>query len=168
MIESPTELIPVIGAMDRTIDMAMSTIGAGNLSTKEQIIAEQQEAIRELSTPVLQVRDGLLILPLVGVVDTARARQLTESLLVAIRDRRASVAVIDITGVPIVDSKVANHLVQTVRAAPLMGADVVVTGSSAEIAQTLVAIGADLGDINTLVDLQSGSEAASRIHGGAS
>lgn len=148
--------------MDRFVDLAMSAIGGAYIATKEAIIGQQQEAIRELSTPVLQVRDRLLVLPLVGLVDSVRARQLTEALLRTIRDRRAKVAIMDITGVPIVDSKVANHLVQTVRAARLMGAIVIMTGLSPEIAQTLVKLAADLGDVRTLGDLQSGIEEAER------
>lgn len=92
------------------------------VAERERIIGLQQEAIRELSTPVLQIRDRLLILPIIGMIDTLRAKQLTESLLHAIRANRAKVAVMDITGVAAVDSKVANHLVQTVAAARLMGA----------------------------------------------
>jgi anti-anti-sigma regulatory factor len=154
-----------VAGMNRYCDMALAEIGEGYLETKQVIIGEQQQAIRELSTPVLQVLERLLILPVVGVVDTLRARQLTEELLAAIRDRRARVVVMDVTGVPIVDSKVANHLVQSVEAARLMGATVIVTGISAEIAQTLVTIGADLRNIQTLGDLQGGLEEAWRILG---
>lgn len=128
-------------------------------------IRKQEEAIRELSTPVLQVREGLLILPIIGVIDPGRARQLTEQLLRAIRTNRAKVVVMDITGVPSVDSKVANHLVQTVEAARLMGASVIVTGLSAEVAQALVIVGIDLNRIRTVVDLQGGIEEAERILG---
>ena len=130
------------------------------IAERERTIAFQQEAIRELSTPVLQVRDRLLILPIIGVLDSQRAKQLTESLLHAIRTTRAKVAVMDITGVAAVDSKVANHLMQTVAAARLMGAKVIVTGLSADVAQALVALGVDLGPLNTVGDLQGGLEEA--------
>ena len=133
---------------------------------REQIIRQQQEAIKELSTPVLQLRDRLLILPVVGMIDTHRAKLLTEHLLQAIRSKRAKVVVIDITGVAAVDSKVANHLVQTVAACRLMGAQVIVTGLSAEVAQTLVVLGVDLIKINTVGDLQGGIEEAERILAG--
>jgi len=132
---------------------------------REKVVRLQQEVIRELSTPVLQLREGVLILPIIGGIDTQRARQLTEGLLRAIRANRARVVVMDITGVPGVDSKVANHLLQTVQAARLMGASVIVTGLSAEVAQTLVAIGVDLSKLNTLSDLQSGIEEADRLVG---
>lgn len=128
-------------------------------------IRRQEEAIRELSTPVLQVRAGLLILPIIGVIDPTRARQLTEQLLRSIRANRAKVVVMDITGVPSVDSKVANHLVQTVDAARLMGASVIITGLSSEVAQALVLVGIDLSRMRTVVDLQGGIEEAERILG---
>jgi rsbT co-antagonist protein RsbR len=132
---------------------------------RERVIRLQQEALRELSTPVLQIRDRLLILPIIGVIDTQRARQVTESLLHAIRTHRAKVAVIDITGVPVVDSKVANHLMQTVMAARLMGTLAIVTGLSADVAQALVTLGVDLGNVRTAGDLQGGLEEAERLLG---
>ena len=132
---------------------------------RERIIGAQQAAIRELSTPVLQLRDRLLILPMIGMIDSERAMQLTENLLQAIRANRARVVVMDVTGVAAVDSKVANHLIQTVAAARLMGAVVIVTGLSAEVAQALVALGVDLGRINTIGDLQGGLEEAERLLG---
>ncbi len=114
---------------------------------------------------MLQVRERLLILPVIGVIDTPRARQLTEQLLRGIRANRARVAVLDITGVPRVDSVVANHLVQMVEASRLMGASVIITGLSAEISQTLVTIGVDLSKINAVGDLQGGIERAELLLG---
>jgi rsbT co-antagonist protein RsbR len=149
--------------MNRAIDIAMSHIGEAYLSAKEQIIAQQQEAIRELSMPVLQVHDHLLVIPLVGMLDATRARQLIESLLHAIRDRRARAVVIDVTGVPLVDTAVANHLVQAVDAARLMGATVAISGISPEMAQTLVMLGARLPEASTLVDLQEAIEEMTRV-----
>ena len=132
---------------------------------REKTIGLQQDAIRQLSTPVLQVRDRLLILPIVGEIDRQRARQLTEQLLHSIRSRRAQVVVIDITGVPAVDSGVANRLIQTVEAARLMGAATIVTGLSAEVAQTLVDLGVELSKVTTVGDLQGGIEMAERMLG---
>ena len=114
---------------------------------------------------MLQVRERLLILPIIGVIDPQRARQLTEQLLRGIRTNRAKVVVIDITGVAAMDVTVANHLVQTVEASRLLGATVIVTGLSPEIAQTLVTIGVDLGKMNTVGDLQGGIEQAERLLG---
>ena len=141
------------------------TVAVGFVQERERTIVEQQEAIRELSTPVLRVRDRLLILPIIGAIDPQRARQLTEQLLRAIRSSRARVVVIDITGVAAMDSSVANHLVQTVEAARLLGAAVIVTGLSSEIAQTLVNIGVELAKMNTVGDLQGGIEQAERLLG---
>lgn len=124
-----------------------------------------EEAVRALSTPVLPLRERLLILPIIGVIDSARALQLTEELLNAIRSYRAKAVVMDITGVPIVDSKVANHLLQTVEAARLMGAAVIVTGLSPEISQTLVRIGVDLSRLRTVGDLRGGLEEAEQLLG---
>ena len=138
------------------------TVGVGFVQERERIIRQQQEAIRELSTPVLPVRERLLILPIIGVIDPQRARQLTEQLLHGIRTNRARVVVMDITGVPVMDANVANHLVQTVEAARLLGATVIVTGLSPEIAQTLVTIGVDLTKMTTVGDLQGGIEQAER------
>lgn len=143
----------------------LSIVALAFIEEREKVVRQQQEAIRELSTPVLQLRQGVLVQPVIGVIDTQRARQLTEGLLRAIRANRAKAVVMDITGVPGVDSKVANHLLQTVQAARLMGASVIVTGLSAEVAQTLVAIGVDLSKLHTLGDLQSGIEEAERLVG---
>ena len=152
----------ILDAYEPAANRIAITVAVGFVQERERIIREQGEAIRELSTPVLQVRERLLILPIIGVIDPQRARQLTEQLLRGIRTNRAKVVVLDITGVPYIDSAVANHLVQTVEAARLLGATVIVTGLSPEIAQTLVNIGVDLGKMNTVGDLQGGIEEAER------
>lgn len=132
---------------------------------RERTINLQSEAIRELSTPVLQLRDRLLLLPLIGVIDTHRARLITENLLKAIRATRAKVVVMDVTGVATIDSKVANHLFQTVVAAKLMGALVIVSGVSADVAQSMVSLGIELAPFTTVGDLQGGVEDAERMLG---
>src|SRR5882757_9879859 len=155
----------ILDAYEPAANRIANTVAVGFVQERERVIRQQQEAIRELSTPVLQVRERLLILPIIGVIDPQRARQLTEQLLRAIRNNRARVVVIDITGVPSVDAKVANHLLQTVDATRLMGASVIVTGLSSEIALTLVTIGVDLTKINAVGDLQGGLEEAERVLG---
>src|SRR5206468_6789540 len=155
----------VLDAYEPAANRIANTVAVGFVQERERIIREQQEAIRELSTPVLQVRERLLILPIIGVIDSLRTRQLTEQLLRGVRHHRAKVVVVDITGVPTIDSTAANHLLQTVEASRLMGARVIVTGLSAEIAQTLVAIGGDLSTLNTVGDLQGGIEEAERLLG---
>jgi rsbT co-antagonist protein RsbR len=131
---------------------------------RERIINRQQEAIRELSVPVLKVRERMLLLPLIGVMDTHRARLVTENLLHSIREERARVVVIDVTGMANVDTKVAHHLLQTIAAARLMGARVVVTGLSPEISQALVLLGIDLSRVMATGDLQSGIEEAEHVN----
>ena len=155
----------VLDAYEPAANRIAITVAVGFVQERERVIREQQEAIRELSTPVLPVRERLLILPIIGLIDRQRARQLTEQLLCAIRTNRAKVAVMDITGVPAMDSNVANHLVQTVEASRLLGATVIVTGLSPEIAQTLVTIGVDLRTMHTVGDLQGGIEEAERLLG---
>ncbi|HET6834822.1 MAG TPA: STAS domain-containing protein [Acidimicrobiales bacterium] len=155
----------VLDAYEPAANRIANTVGVSFVQERERIIRQQQEAIRELSTPVLQVRPRLVILPIIGALDSQRARQLTEQLLRAIRTNRAKVVVIDITGVPEIDSTVANHIVQTVDASRLMGASVIISGLSAEIALTLVTIGVELSKVNAVGDLQGGIEAAERLLG---
>lgn len=155
----------ILDAYEPAANRIANTVAVGFVQERERVIREQQEAIRVLSTPVLQVRERLLILPIIGVIDPQRARQLTEQLLRGIRTNRAKVVVIDITGVPVMDANVANNLVQTVEATRLLGATVIITGLSPEIAQTLVTIGVDLGKMNTVGDLQGGIEEAERLLG---
>src|ERR687893_1170925 len=155
----------VLDAYEPAANRIANTVAVSFVEERERVIRQQQDAIRELSTPVLQVRERLLILPIIGVLDNARAHQLTEQLLRGIRKHRARVVVIDITGVADVDEPVANHLVQTVDASRLMGAGVIITGLSPEIAQTLVTIGVDLTKMNAVGDLQGGIEEAERLLG---
>src|SRR5689334_10657999 len=155
----------VLDAYEPAANRIANTVAVSFVDERERVIRQQQDAIRELSTPVLPVRERLLILPIIGVLDSERAKQLTEQLLTGIRKHRAKVVVIDITGSPDVDEAVANHLVQTVDASRLMGASVIITGLSPKIAQTLVTIGVDLSKMNTIGDLQGGLEEAERLLG---
>jgi rsbT co-antagonist protein RsbR len=157
------KLVRILDAYEPAANRIAVTVGVSFVEERERVIREQQEAIRELSTPVLQVRNRLLILPIIGNLDSPRARQLTDQLLAAIQANRAKVVVIDITGVATIDVTVANHLVQTVEAARLMGASAILTGLSPRIAQTLVDIGVELGMIKTVGDLQGGLEEAERL-----
>lgn len=121
----------------------------------------KQQAILELSTPVLQLSAGLLVLPIVGALDLERARQIDARLLEAVRTRRARVAVIDVTGVPEIDSRVASQLLRTVTAVRLLGARVITTGVSGELAAALVALDMDFSAVESYADLQRGVESAS-------
>jgi rsbT co-antagonist protein RsbR len=159
------QLTSVLDVYEPVANGILAVVAMAFIRERENVVRQQQEAIRELSTPVLQVREGLLILPIIGLIDSLRAKQLTEQLLRAIRANRAKAVVIDITGVPAVDSKIANHLLQTVDAARLMGARVVVTGLSPDVAQALVYIGVDLARLKTVGDLQGGIEEADKFLG---
>ena len=126
------------------------------LALQEEIIKAQQHALRELSTPLLPLSKRVVLLPIIGSVDTARAHQLIETLLQGVAEHRAAIALIDITGVQVVDTQVANMLIQAARAVRLLGARVVLTGIRPEVAQTLVHLGVDLSGILTRGTLQDG------------
>ncbi|HYY44355.1 MAG TPA: STAS domain-containing protein [Actinomycetota bacterium] len=163
--DDPDYLNSVLDAYEPAANRIAVTVGVSFVEERERIIREQQAAIRELSTPALQVRERLLVLPIIGQLDPQRAKQLTEQLLGAIHDSRARVVVIDITGVGSIDLDVANHLVQTVRAAQLMGAHAIISGLSSGTAQTLVDLDVDLSMMKTVGDLQGGLEEAERLLG---
>jgi anti-anti-sigma regulatory factor len=154
------EVVDDVRALDRWLDDAMGVFSQAFVDANEQVIARQQQSIRQLSMPVLQLRPGLLLLPLVGALDQERLAELQTGMLEAIHRRRARVVVIDVTGVPEVDSMAANRLIDTVASARMMGAEVIVSGLSGEIAQTLVTVGVDLSGIKSAGDLQSGIDLA--------
>ncbi len=127
---------------------------------QQEMIKAQQRAIQELSTPIIPVLEGVIIMPLIGSIDTLRARDVIRNLLAGIREHSARVVILDITGVPIVDSGVAAYLNRTVQAARLKGARTIVTGISDVVAETIVDLGIDWSGIETLQDLQTGLQAA--------
>jgi rsbT co-antagonist protein RsbR len=120
---------------------------------REQVISQQQQDMLELSTPVVTLWDGVVALPLIGTLDSARTQVVMETLLRRIVETSAAIAVIDITGVPTVDTLTAQHLLKTVTAARLMGAECIISGIRPQIAQTIVHLGVDLGDITTKATL---------------
>jgi rsbT co-antagonist protein RsbR len=119
------------------------------LRTREAVISRQQQEMLELSTPVVKLWDGILALPIIGTLDSARTQVVMETLLQTIVAHSAEIAIIDITGVPTVDTLVAQHLIKTVTAARLMGADCIISGIRPQIAQTIVHLGVDLTDVTT-------------------
>ena len=123
------------------------------LRTREELIARQQQDMMELSTPVVKLWDGILALPMIGTLDSARTQVVMENLLQRIVETGASIAIIDITGVPTVDTLTAQHLLKTVAAARLMGADCIISGIRPQIAQTIVHLGVDLGTVLTKATL---------------
>jgi anti-anti-sigma factor len=154
------ELLRTVKAADRWLDDTTGAFAQAFVSANERVIANQQQAIRQLSTPVLQLRSGLLIIPIVGGLDRDRLEQMSSLMLEAIRGRRARAVVLDVTGVPEIDSVAANQLIGSVTSARMMGAEVIISGLSAEIAQTLVTVGIDLSRVASAGDLQGGIELA--------
>jgi rsbT co-antagonist protein RsbR len=121
--------------------------------SREEVILRQQQEMLELSTPVVKLWEGILALPMIGTLDSARTQVVMESLLMMIVETGSSIAIIDITGVPTVDTLTAQHLLKTVTAARLMGAECIISGIRPQIAQTIVHLGVDLGDITTKATL---------------
>ncbi|MDQ1073365.1 STAS domain-containing protein [Streptomyces canus] len=142
-----TQALAVLTATLRLVIME-TTVSAG-----EELIARQRQQLLEVATPVIKLWDGVVAVPLIGTLDSARSQVVMESLLEAIVDQRAAYAILDITGVPTVDSLVAQHLMKTVAAARLMGAECIVSGIRPAIAQTIVQLGIDLGSIITRAGL---------------
>jgi rsbT co-antagonist protein RsbR len=131
--------------------------------TREDIIARQQRELLELSTPVVRLWEGILALPLIGTLDSERTQTVMETLLEEIVNSGAEIAIIDITGVPTVDTLVAQHLIKTVAAARLMGADCIISGIRPQIAQTIVHLGLDLGVVSKATMADAFALALSRL-----
>jgi rsbT co-antagonist protein RsbR len=150
---SPAELGDAMWAATLVLDqLALFTIEVFQ-KAREEVIQRQQQELLELSTPVVQLWTGILALPLVGTLDSVRAQVVMESLLQAVVQNSAAIAIIDITGVPTVDTLVAQHLMKTVAAARLMGADCIISGIRPQIAQTMVHLGVDLSTVSTKATL---------------
>lgn len=126
------------------------------LILQEQVIDAQREALREVSTPLIPLADDVVVMPLVGAIDSARAQQIMEVLLEGIATYQADTVLLDISGVRVVDTQVADALLRSARAVQLLGAQIVLTGISADVAQTIVHLGADMGQILTRANLQDG------------
>jgi rsbT co-antagonist protein RsbR len=133
---------------------------AAQVAGQADLIAQQRMTISELETPVLQVWDGILALPLVGSLDTARTQEMNEALLQRIVETGSEIVILDITGVPVVDTAVARHLLETVAAARLLGAEVLIVGLSPRIALTLVHLGLDLAGVTTRTTMAKGLQLA--------
>jgi len=129
---------------------------------QQEVIDAQKQALLELSTPIIPIMDRIIIMPIIGTVDTQRARDITRALLRGISDYRAQIVIVDVTGVPLVDTNVADHLNRTIQAARLKGAHTILTGISDAVAETVVDLGIDWSDLETLRDMQTGLVAALR------
>jgi rsbT co-antagonist protein RsbR len=131
--------------------------------TREELIADQAEQLLELATPVVKLWEGVVAIPLVGTLDSARAQVVMERLLETLVETSSPYAIIDITGVPAVDTQVAQHILKTVVAARLMGAECIISGIRPQIAQTIVALGIEFGDIATKATLADALRHALRM-----
>ena len=148
-----TQLIADIVEMSNLLDrLGLYTTEIHQIA-REELIRRQRDEMLELSTPVIQLWDGILALPLIGTLDSARTQVVMEALLQQIVATRAPIAILDITGVPTVDTLTAQHLLKTVAATRLMGAECIISGIRPQIAQTIVHLGVDLGDITTKASL---------------
>jgi len=172
-IETDTDMekADALSAVETGINLLISDMGeevrestkkADELEEKLNLIEQQRKAIEELSTPIIKIWERVLVLPLIGTLDTRRSQRLTEALLTDIATTQTKVTILDITGVPTVDSAVANHLLKTVAAVQLLGAECVITGIRPEVAQTMVHLGVDLSGVETLSTLAEGLKWAFR------
>ncbi len=164
-IEVDEDNIDALTAIETGVGVLITDLGseviesrkrAEELQEKLELIEKQRQAIEELSTPIIKIWDQVLVLPLIGTLDTRRSQRLTEALLTDIADTQSKVTILDITGVPTVDSAVANHLLKTVSAVKLLGAECVITGIRPDVAQTIVHLGVDLSEVETLSNLSEG------------
>jgi rsbT co-antagonist protein RsbR len=168
--ETEDEFTALSIGLERMInDMIEANRVSEERMAKLQTVVEEKErllkTVRELSSPVIQVWENVLVMPLVGAIDSARATRITEDLLTGIIKYQAEIVIIDITGVPVVDTSVANHLIQTIKAAALLGAKCVVVGISSEVAQSLINLGVDLSGVVTRSNLQAGVRYAMEMMG---
>jgi len=146
---APDELFHEIDVTNNFVDAMALHIAESYIQSRDKVIARQQEEMLELSTPVVMLWDGIVALPVIGTLDSSRAQMVMESLLQAIVQTNSRFAIIDITGVPTVDTLVAQHLLKTITAARLMGAECILSGIRPQIAQTIVHLGITLNDVVT-------------------
>ena len=151
--------------VERLLDRCVLVLASAFMSAREEVIRRQTESLREVSTPVIALWDSILLLPLVGVVDSVRAQQISERLLEAIGASEAEVTLIDVTGVPVMDTSVARHILKTVAAAEMLGTRVILTGISPSTAQTMVKLGIDMSAVPTRGSLKSGVALALSLTG---
>ena len=161
----PQELVATLWAITALVDkMAQFTMSTYQ-RTREEVIVRQQQELLELSTPVVKLWDGVLAVPMIGTLDSSRTQLVMESLLQRIVDTGSELAIIDITGVPTVDTLVAQHLLKTVTAIRLMGADCIISGVRPQIAQTIVHLGINLQGITTKATLADALSLAMKMLG---
>ena len=150
---SDKQAIAMKSAVTKLLNMDNTIIVGTFMSMTQQKIAEQTDALLQMSTPVAAIWDGILLLPIVGVIDSARANEIMNSILTKILETHAKVIILDISGVGVVDTAVANHLIKITKASKLMGCDCTITGMSPAVAQTIVELGVDTQTIATTANL---------------
>jgi rsbT co-antagonist protein RsbR len=163
--KDPAAMSTAVWALSAAIDQLAQHTTSTYLLAREEIIRRQQEELLELSTPVVKLWEGILAVPMIGVLDSSRTQLVMETLLQSIVDTGSALAIIDITGVPTVDTLVAQHLLKTVSAIRLMGADCIISGIRPQIAQTIVHLGIDLQGVMTKATLADALELALRQTG---
>jgi rsbT co-antagonist protein RsbR len=152
-IPDPVEQVEALAGITALLDNLGLFVTEAHQKAREGVILRQQEEMLELSTPVVKLWDGVLALPIIGTLDSSRTQTIMESLLERIVETGSEIAIIDITGVPTVDTLTAQHLLKTVTAARLMGAECIISGIRPQIAQTIVHLGVELGDVITKASL---------------
>ncbi len=165
MAKSPDALFENIWAATEMLDRLALLTTEVYIATREELISRQQQELMELSTPVVKLWDGILALPIIGTLDSARTQVVMENLLQAVVATNSRFAIIDITGVPTVDTLVAQHLLKTITAARLMGAECIISGVRPQIAQTIVHLGINLEDVTTRAKLSDALALALQMSG---
>ncbi|OGW33986.1 MAG: hypothetical protein A2X58_06820 [Nitrospirae bacterium GWC2_56_14] len=161
----PAQLNEIIFAVNRMMDrLGLITLNSF-MKRRESIIKEQQRALMELSVPIVKVWDRILMIPLIGILDSSRTQLVMETLLTAIEETQSKVAILDISGIPIVDTLVAKHLLRTVAATKLMGAVCIITGIRSKISQTMIQLGIDLSSVTTRTTMADGLKVAFQLTG---
>ena len=168
--EEENEFTTLSIELERMIDGLIETnrVSEERMVRLQAVVEEKErllKTISELSSPVIQIWENVLVMPLIGAIDSARATRIMEDLLTGVIRYQAEIVIIDITGVPVVDTRVANHLIQTIKAAALLGAKCVVVGISSEVAQSLISLGVDLSEVITRSNLQAGIRYAMEMMG---
>ncbi|HEX4006793.1 MAG TPA: STAS domain-containing protein [Acidobacteriaceae bacterium] len=167
LAKSPEKLFEAIWAATELLDSLALKTTETYIATREELISRQQQELMELSTPVVKLWDGILALPIIGTLDSARTQVVMESLLQTVVATNSRFAIIDITGVPTVDTLVAQHLLKTITAARLMGAECIISGVRPQIAQTIVHLGINLEDVITRAKLSDALALALQMSGRA-
>ncbi len=157
---STEQAVPAFESLQKIVFFDITLAIDTYIAASQEALQRHQSALRELSTPVIRVHDRILLLPLVGAIDSVRAQQIMDTVLLRIVEEKAKVIIVDIAGVPVVDTKVADNLVKTTASVRLLGAQTILTGISAQVARTIVQLGVDISAMHTRSRLQDGIELA--------